>query len=108
MAVLDLETADSETTDRKIIEAARLALEVDGAEVICLGCAGMAGLDKKVAAALQVPVIDGVVAALKLLEGVVAAGLHTSKKSAYAQPQAKALDNLPAVFSQPYAGQNDG
>lgn len=102
MAVLELETADSATTDRKIIEAARLALEEDGAEVICLGCAGMAGLDEKVSAALNVPVVDGVVAALKLLEGAVATGLFTSKRTAYAQPHAKPLDNLPPIFSRPY------
>ena len=102
MAVLALETAAPEQTDALIIEAARQSVEQDGAEVICLGCAGMAGLDKKVAAALQVPVIDGVVSALKLLEGLVATGLRTSKRLAYAQPQYKQLDNLPEVFAQPY------
>lgn len=102
MAVLDLEAADSATIDAQIIGAARLAVEQDGADVICLGCAGMAGLDAKVTEALRVPVVDGVVAALKLLEGAVAAGLHTSKHLAYAQPQFKELDNLPPVFSKPY------
>ena len=29
-----------------ILSAARQAIEKDGAEVICLGCAGMTGLDK--------------------------------------------------------------
>jgi allantoin racemase len=103
MAVLDLETADKQTTDQAIIAAARLAVEQDGADVICLGCAGMAGLDEIVAAAVGVPVVDGVVAALKLLEGVVAAGLRTSKRLAYAQPKYKALDNLSPIFAQPYA-----
>jgi allantoin racemase len=102
MAVLALETAVPEQTDALIIQAARQAVEQDGADVICLGCAGMAGLDKKVADALHVPVIDGVVSALKLLEGVVAVGLRTSKRLAYARPQHKQLDNLPAVFERPY------
>ena len=102
MAVLALETAAPEETDALIIRAAKQAVEHDGAEVICLGCAGMAGLDKKVADVLHVPVIDGVVSALKLLEGVVATGLHTSKQLAYAQPQYKQLDNLPEVFARPY------
>lgn len=102
MAVLELETADPAETDARIIAAARQAVEQDGAEVICLGCAGMAGLDKKVAAAVGVPVVDGVVSALKLLEGVVAAGLSTSKRLAYARPQYKQLDNLPELFERPY------
>jgi allantoin racemase len=102
MAVLALEEAPPEETDARIIEAARLAVEQDGAEVICLGCAGMAGLDKKVADAVHVPVVDGVVSALKLLEGVVSTGLYTSKRLAYSQPHYKQLDNLPEVFERPY------
>lgn len=102
MAVLDLETADSHTTDNAIIAAARLAVEQDGADVICLGCAGMTGLDQKVSAAVGVPVVDGVVAALKLLEGVVAAGLRTSKRQAYATPQYKELQNMAPIFSRLY------
>jgi allantoin racemase len=103
MAVLELETLDSRTTESKIIDAARLAVEQDGADVICLGCAGMAGLDDVVGQALHVPVIDGVVAALKLMEGAVSAGWHTSKRLAYARPHYKALDQLPALFLRPYA-----
>ncbi len=103
MAVLALETAVPDHTDALIIQAARTAVEQDGADVICLGCAGMAGLDEKVAAALGVPVIDGVVSALKLLEGVVATGLRTSKRLAYARPQYKQLDNLPEIFARPYS-----
>ncbi len=102
MAVLALESSPPEVTDGLIIEAARRAVEQDGADVICLGCAGMAGLDKKVADALGVPVIDGVVSALKLLEGLVAAGLHTSKRLAYAQPKYKQLENLPEIFERVY------
>jgi len=30
-----------------ILKTAHLAVEEDDAEVICLGCAGMAGLDKR-------------------------------------------------------------
>ena len=40
----------------------------DMAEVICLGCGGMAGLDAAVRAATGVPVVDGVAAAVKLAE----------------------------------------
>jgi len=102
MAVLELEAAGEEDTYRMILEGARQAIDQDGAEVICLGCAGMAGLDKQLEQVLGVPVIDGVVGALKLLEGLVGYGLRTSKRRAYATPARKELLNLPNIFDRPY------
>lgn len=104
MAVLDLEELSPEETYNKILEASRQAVEQDGAEVICLGCAGMAGLDKQLEADLGIPVIDGVSAAVKLLEGMVSYGLKTSKRLAYSVPGKKELVNLPEIFSSPYKG----
>ena len=102
MAVLDLEAAGEENTYDMILEGARQAINQDGAEVICLGCAGMAGLDKQLEEVLGVPVIDGVVGALKLLEGLVGYGVRTSKRRAYATPARKELLNLSPVFDKPY------
>ncbi|HEY3313588.1 MAG TPA: aspartate/glutamate racemase family protein [Anaerolineales bacterium] len=102
MPVLALESASPEETYQMILNASRQALEQDGAEVICLGCAGMAGLDKQLQADLNVPVVDGVIGALKLLEGLVGYGLHTSKRLAYSQPGHKELVDYPADFSLPY------
>ena len=102
MPVLALEKASPEETYQMILKAAKQAVELDGAEVICLGCAGMTGLDKSLEKELQVPVIDGVVSALKLLEGMVGYGLFTSKHKAYRKPGHKELVNMPEVFSRPY------
>jgi allantoin racemase len=102
MPVLALESASPEETYQMILEASRQAIEKDGAEVICLGCAGMTGLDKRLEAELQVPVVDGVVGALKLLEGLVGYGLRTSKRLAYSQPGYKELVGYADIFSQPY------
>jgi allantoin racemase len=102
MAVLALESASPEETYQMILAASKDAIELDGAEVICLGCAGMTGLDKKLETELNVPVIDGVVGALKLIEGMVGYGVHTSKRKAYATPGAKELVGIPPVFSKPY------
>lgn len=102
MPVLALESASPDQTFAMILNAARQAVEVDGAEVICLGCAGMTGLDKQLEAELGVPVLDGVISALKLLEGMVGYGLKTSKCLAYARPHAKELVNLPQIFTSPY------
>jgi len=99
--VLALESSEQDT--QSLIEQAALkAIQEDGAEVICLGCAGMTGLDKYLEKSLGVPVVDGVVAALKLLEGLVGYGLHTSKRRAYAQPGRKELLNLPGIFGEAY------
>jgi allantoin racemase len=101
MAVLALESGEQDTY-ALILEGAKKAIAEDGAEVICLGCAGMSGLDKRLEAALGVPVVDGVVAALKILEGLVGYGIRTSKRRAYAQPARKEQVNLPPVFDKPY------
>ena len=45
IAVLDLEE-DREKTKRVLIREGSKAIKEDGAEVLCLGCAGMVGLDK--------------------------------------------------------------
>jgi allantoin racemase len=102
MPVLALESASPDETFQMILNAARQAIETDGAEVICLGCAGMAGLDKALEKELSIPVVDGVVAALKLLEGLVSYGLHTSKRLAYSRPGHKELVGLSPIFSRPY------
>lgn len=102
MPVLALESASPEETYTQIAGAARQAVDIDGAEVICLGCAGMTGLDKRLEGELNVPVVDGVVGAMKLLEGILGYGLKTSKRLAYSQPVRKNLLNLPKVFDQPY------
>jgi allantoin racemase len=102
MPVLALESSSPEETYRMILSAARQARDVDGAEVICLGCAGMTGLDKRLEADLDLPVVDGVVSALKLLEGMLAYGVRTSKVRTYTRPGAKGLLGLPASFAKPY------
>jgi allantoin racemase len=102
MPVLALESAKPDETYQMIRNASRRAMEEDGAEVICLGCAGMAGLDKKLEAELPIPVVDGVVAALKLMEGLVGYGVHTSKRLAYSQPGPKEVVGYDSIFRKPY------
>jgi allantoin racemase len=80
---------------RGIVEQARIAVEQDQAEAICLGCAGMAGLEEAITAELGVPVIDGIGAAVRLAEAVVGLGLSTSKVSTYAPPDPKPIAGWP-------------
>ncbi len=55
------------------------ALKEDGSGAIVLGCGGMATLAQELTRELRVPVIDGVSAAVKMVESLVALGLATSK-----------------------------
>jgi allantoin racemase len=86
---------------RAVVEEARRAVEDDHAEVICLGCAGMAGLEDAITSALGVPVIDGVAAAVKLAEALVGLGLATSKVSTYAYPEPKPIIGWPLQLGEP-------
>jgi len=83
LGVLDL--GDTDRTEAAFLAAAERAREA-GAEVLVLGCAGMTGLDRKIATMLDIPVIDGVAAAVRLAESLVALGLKTSRAGSYARP----------------------
>ncbi|MCQ9388130.1 aspartate/glutamate racemase family protein [Brevibacterium sp. 50QC2O2] len=76
--------------------AARLAVEAEpliaaGADVIVLGCAGMAGLDTALESLLGLPVVDGVAAAVGFAEALVRMGKQTSKAGVYTPPHATKL-----------------
>ena len=83
---LDDPASDAVTKIRAEIE---LAKQEDRAEVIVLGCAGMAELAARLSTCHGVPVIDGVASAVKLAESLAALGLKTSKIGAYALPRPK-------------------
>ena len=87
--VLELEDAASDARTRISAEICA-ALRDDGAEAIVLGCAGMTDLAAALAREHGVPVIDGVAAAVKLVESLAALGLRTSKLRSYAAPRPKA------------------
>jgi len=73
------ESLSSKSEEEQYYKAAKAAIDLDMAEVIVLGCAGMAGLDKRLQERLQVPVLDGVTCALILASGLVQYGISTSK-----------------------------
>jgi allantoin racemase len=94
MSTLDVDN-DPQGAVRAVVTEAAAAVETDYAEVICLGCAGMAGLEDAVTAAVRVPVIDGVGAAVRLAEALVGLGLKTSKVSTFAAPDQKKIIGWP-------------
>ncbi|PPS74963.1 MULTISPECIES: aspartate/glutamate racemase family protein [Streptomyces] len=84
--VLDL--GDEKRTETAFLAAAERACAA-GAEVLVLGCAGMTGLQRVVGQKLGLPVVDGVAAAVRLAESLVALGLTTSRVGSYARPLPK-------------------
>lgn len=81
-----------------LIAEARKAVDEDGAEAILLGCAGLSGVDKEFEKELGVPVIDGVVAAVKILEALHDYGIKTSKSLTYRLPEKKTILGFPGIF----------
>ncbi|MEV0127664.1 GntR family transcriptional regulator [Dactylosporangium sp. NPDC050688] len=77
---------------------ARAALARDGADVVVLGCAGMADLAAEVSRRVGVPVVDGVAAATLLVQSLVTLGLGTSKHGEFAPPIPKPYTGVLAPF----------
>ena len=86
--VLGLE-ADPGTASERISAEIAASIADDGAEAIVLGCAGMADFAAALSRTHGLPVIEGVAAAVKLAEAIVALGVKTSKRGAYAPPREK-------------------
>ena len=94
MAVLELES-DPDAAVKAIVAQSVRAVEDDRAEVICLGCGGMAGLTEQVVQRTGVPVVDGVAAAVTIAESLVRLGLRTSKVRTYAPARPKRFKDWP-------------
>lgn len=99
MAVLELEE-DPLAAMEAIVRQAELAIREDKAEVICLGCGGMAGLDEQIRQRTGVPVVDGVTAAVTIAGSLVRLGLSTSKIRTYATPRPKKVIGWPGMFGR--------
>ena len=93
VAVLALEDPASGARGKLSAEIERAKAE-EGAEAIVLGCAGMADLAASHAAEHGLPVVDGVAAAVRLAEALVALGHRTSKIGAYAPPVSKPFKGM--------------
>jgi allantoin racemase len=95
MSVLELESEPNRAIEAIVAEA-QLAVDIDRAEVIVLGCGGMAELKDRVVERCGVPVVDGVQAAVAVAEGLVNLGLSTSKVRTYAPPRPKRVTGFPS------------
>jgi Asp/Glu/hydantoin racemase len=85
VGVLDLERKPEVEVLAIMCRVATELVEDDGADVITLGCAGMSRLKAAVEKAVgdDVQVIDGVLAGVQILAGLVRMGGRTAKKGVY-------------------------
>ena len=90
LPVLALEDG-SGLAQEKVRERCLRAKKEDGSGAIVLGCGGMAQLARELTHELGMPVIDGVTAAVKMVESLVALGLSTSKHGDLDYPVRKTL-----------------
>ena len=80
--VLGLEENPEETTS-EIVEAAKSAIERDGAEAIVLGCTGMAAVAQAVREQLPVPLVEPAATTFKMAELLVKLGLRHHRGGLY-------------------------
>jgi allantoin racemase len=95
---LDFEDANAGKAYAALKKQAEICLKDDYAEAIVLGCAGMTDIAERLQEELGVPVIDGVSAAVKMIEAMAMLGLRTSKAGAYASPPVKPYQGMFAPF----------
>jgi len=77
---------DLKKTARYLIDAARNLIDSKGAEVIVLGCTGMAPVARIIKEKIEVPVIEPMATAFKVAELIVSLKLTHSKTGLYMTP----------------------
>lgn len=73
------------------------AIKEDGAECILLGCAGFVDFVKALQEELGVPVLDGVVPAVKFMEALIGLNVKTSKVNTLQNPEKKVIKGFESL-----------
>lgn len=92
--VLDLDEDDP----GPVLDLGRQLVRRRGVDAIVLGCAGMAAMCRTVARETGVPVVDGVGAAVGLVETMVRCGVGSPTRGEFAPPPPKPYAGLLASF----------
>jgi allantoin racemase len=83
-----------------LLDLCNAAVAQDGADVIILAGAPLAGLARTVAGSLPVPVVDGVSSAVRHAEGLVALSPGSHRAGSFAPPPHKPNRGLPKPMEQ--------
>ena len=97
-AVADIGNVQSENADL-LVELAGRAISEDGAEVIVLAGAPLAGLSNLVRDRIPVPVVEGTAASVKMAEGLVALNPRKPVEGSFRQPATKPAIGLPDALA---------
>jgi Asp/Glu/hydantoin racemase len=84
----------------RLRELCATVVEEDGADVIILGGAPLAGLARSIAGEIPVPVVDGVSSAVRHAESLVTLQPGTARAGSFAPPPEKANAGLPAPLRE--------
>ena len=102
--MLDVKVSDvaqvQEENEDLLVDLASHAVEEDGAEVIILAGAPLAGLGSKVRNRIPVPVVEGVAASVKMAEGLVALRPRKAILGSFRQPALKPAKGLSAALTK--------
>lgn len=88
-----------------LVELARRTVEEDGADVIVLAGAPLAGLAARVRDRVDVPVVEGVAAAIKQAELLVGLDVRKATKGAFRRPAPKPTIGLPPALTRLFSGE---
>jgi Asp/Glu/hydantoin racemase len=93
----DINTVQEELKDA-LVDACRLAVEQDEADVVILGGAPLAGLAVEVADRVPVPLVDGVAAAMRQAEVVASLRVRKATAGTFRRPDAKTITGVSPVL----------
>ncbi|MEM7123832.1 MAG: aspartate/glutamate racemase family protein [Pseudomonadota bacterium] len=96
--VAEVADVQSENADL-LVDLASRAVSEDGADVIVLAGAPLAGLSGLVRDRISVPVVEGVAASVKMAEGLVALKPRKPIEGSFRQPALKSTVGLPEALS---------
>lgn len=100
ISVLDLHR-DPEGSIRRAAELCGKAAREDHAESVILGCASLSMYRETIERQAGIPVIDGLLAAVKFCEAFAELGALTSKALTFARPQSKPYAGILREFGNP-------
>lgn len=94
----DIGTVQEDHSER-LVKLAMEAVEQDGADVIILAGAPLAGLARGLEGKLPVPVVDGVSSAVKHCESLITLNSGIAEKGSFAKPPLKPNKGLPEALA---------
>jgi Asp/Glu/hydantoin racemase len=98
-ALADIGSVQGDQGER-LVQLARSAVEQDGADVIILAGAPLAGLARTLRGRLPVPVVDGVSSAVRHAESMVALDPGRARAGSFAPPPRKPNRGLPPAIAR--------